>query len=92
MGKEISFAHHIVSQSGNRPNDSKYRAIADFPTPENVSQQRSFLGLVNQLTAFVPDLAHMTAGLGPLLKKGTTLVLTEDMQENEGKKRKSSYS
>ena len=68
MGKKITLAGHIVSQDGIRPDDSKYRAIAEFPTPENVSQLRSFLGLANQLTAFVPDLAHMTATLWPLLK------------------------
>ena len=78
---EISFAGHIMSQSGIRPGDSKYRAIADFPTPENVSQLRSFLGLANQLTAFVPDLTHMTVTLRPLLKKGTAWVWTEDRQE-----------
>lgn len=36
LGKEISFTGHIVSQSGIRPDDSKYRAIAEFTTPENV--------------------------------------------------------
>ena len=82
MGKEISFAGHIISLNGIRPDDSKYRAIAEFPTPENVSQLRSFLGLANQLTAFVPDLAHMTATLRPLLKKGTAWVWTRDMQED----------
>ena len=71
LGKEISFAGHIVSQSGIRPDDSKYKAIAEFPTPENVSQLRSFLGLANQFTAFVSNMAHMTATLRPLLKKGT---------------------
>ena len=82
MGKEISFAGHIVSQAGIMPDDSKYRAIAEFPTLENVSQLRSFLGLANQLTAFVPYLAHMTATLRPLLKKGTAWVWTKDMQED----------
>ena len=82
MGKDIAFAGHIISQDGIRHVDSKYRAIAEFPTPENVSQLRSFLGLANQLTAFVPDLAHMTATLRPLLKKGTAWVWTRDMQED----------
>ena len=63
MGKEISFTG---------PNDSKYGAIADFPTPENVSTLRSFSGLASQLAAFVSDLAHMTATLRQLLKNGTT--------------------
>ena len=81
-GEGNIFAGHIVSQNGIRPDDSKYRAIAEFPTPENVSQLRSFLGLANQLTAFVPDLAHMTATLRPLLKKGTAWAWTRDMQED----------
>ena len=82
MGKESSFADHIVSQLGIKPDDSKYRAIADFPTPENMFQLRLFVGLANQLIAFVPDLANMTATLRPLLKKGTAWVWTEDMQED----------
>ena len=80
LGKEISFAGHIISQAGIRPDDSKYKAIADFPAPKNVSQLRSFLGLANQLTAFVPDLAHMTAKIRPLLKKGIAWNWTADMQ------------
>ena len=47
LGKEITFAGHIISQAGIRPDDSKYQAIAEFPTPTNVSQLRSFLGLAN---------------------------------------------
>ena len=64
LGKEITFAGHIVSSSGIRPDDSKYKAIA-------VSQLSSFLGLANQLASLIPDLAHITANLRPLIKKGT---------------------
>ena len=80
LGKEITFAGHIISQAGIRPDDSKNRAISKFPTPTNVSQLRSFLGLANQLTAFVPDLGHMTAVIRPLLKRGIAWVWTEDME------------
>ena len=82
LGKEITFAGHIVNQSGIRPGDSKYKATAEFPTPSNISQLRSFLGLANQLTAFIPDQAHMTANLRPLLKKATAWVWTSDMEED----------
>ena len=81
LGKEITFAGHIISLAGIGPDDSKYKATADFPTPTNVSQLRSFLGLANQLTAFVPDLAHMTAALRPLLKKGIAWTWTDDMDK-----------
>ena len=70
MGTELGFAGHIVSQNGIRPDDDKYKAIKEFPAPKNLKDLRSFLGLANQLEAFVPDLAHMPAGLRPLLKKG----------------------
>ena len=61
LRKEITFAGHIICQARIRP--------AEFPTPTNVLQLWSFLGLANQLKAFVPDLAHMTAALQPLLEK-----------------------
>ena len=37
LGKEITFAGHIIRQAGIRPDDSKYKVIADFPTPTNES-------------------------------------------------------
>ena len=70
MGTELGFAGHIVSQNGIRLDDDKYKSIKEFPAPKNLKHLRSFLGLANQLAAFVPDLAQMSAGLRPLLKKG----------------------
>lgn len=52
--KEIAFAGHIVSQAGIRPDDNKYKAIAEFPKPTSTSQLLSFLGLINQLAASIP--------------------------------------
>ena len=34
LGNEISFVAHIVSQSGIIPDDSKHKAIAEFPAPK----------------------------------------------------------
>ena len=33
LGKKMTFAGHIISQAGIRPDDSKYKAIAEFPIP-----------------------------------------------------------
>ena len=82
LGRETTFAGHIVSNSGIQPDDSNYKAIAEFPTPTNVSKLRSFIGLANQLDSFIPDLANMMVNLRPLLKKGTTWVWTTDMEED----------
>ena len=58
LGTELGFAGHIVSHNGIRPDDDKYKAIKEFPTPKNIKDLRSFLGLANQLAAFVPCLLY----------------------------------
>ena len=62
LGTELGFAGHIISQNGIRPDDDKYKAIKEFPAHKKPQRLRSFLGVANQLVAFVPDLAHMSAG------------------------------
>ena len=60
IGSKIDFAGHIISDQGIRPNDDKYKAVTDFPRPTNTSDLRSFLGLAQQLGAFIPDLSHLS--------------------------------
>ena len=45
IGSTFDFAGHIISDMGIRPNDDKYKAVTDFPKPNNTSDLRSFLGL-----------------------------------------------
>ena len=81
LGTELGFAGHIVSQNGIRPEHDKYKAIKEFPTPKNLKDLRSFLSLANQLADFVPDLAHMSAGLRPLLKERNAWVWEKEHEE-----------
>lgn len=70
MGSEIEYAGYIFSSLGIRPDPKRLAAIKDFPAPTDFTALRGFLGLVNQLGAFTPDLAHMTEEIRRLLKKG----------------------
>ena len=54
---------------GYWPDNEKYAAIAQFPEPKNLRDLRGFIGLANQLGMFIPDLAHMTSPLRPLMKR-----------------------
>ena len=69
MGNEIVFAGHIISDTGIRPDEKKFAAIKQFLKPPCIKDVRAFLGLANQLGSFIPDLAHMTSAIRPLLKK-----------------------
>ena len=70
MGKEIEFAGHIIPDTGIKPDEKKFAAIKQFPTPSWIRDVRAFSGLANQLRSFIPDLAHMTSTIHPLLQKG----------------------
>lgn len=54
--EEIKFLGYIVSAEGMKPDPDKTRAIQDMKEPGNVSELRSFLGTVNQLGKFIPNL------------------------------------
>ena len=65
---EISFLGQIIGANGVRADPQKVQAIIDLPQPQDVSEMRRVLGMVNQLGKFIPDLATVTDPLRALLK------------------------
>ena len=74
MGHQVTFAGHEITRDGVTPEPRKLDAITKFPTPKNITELRSFLGLANQLGIFIPDLAHITVTLRSLLKKNVAYL------------------
>ena len=68
LTKHVEYLGHIVDQHGLRSSDKKIQAIVNAPTPGNVQQLRSFLGLVNYYGKFVNNLASILHPLNQLLK------------------------
>ena len=56
--------------------------MTDFPRSTNTSDLRSFLGLAQQLGAFIPDLSHMLSRMRLLLKKGTAWVWLSEHEDD----------
>ena len=67
--KQIQFAGYLVGENGVKPDPDRIRAIKDFPQPTNLTGVRSFLGLAQQLSFFIPDFSHATAAIRQLLGK-----------------------
>ena len=55
IGDEISFAGYMISKDGVKPDATRVRAIKEFPVPTDATGVKSFLGLTNQLSFFIPD-------------------------------------
>ena len=80
FGQSVLFAGHIISKDGVKPEPRRTDAIRKFPVPTNQSELRSFLGLVNQLGIFIPDLAHATEPMRGLLKKNVAYLWLPEHQ------------
>ena len=76
----MEFAGQIVSSSGFRPNLGFLWGLREFPTPSSIQELRSFLGMVNQITAYHPHIAKHTGILQALLKKDVAFLWMEDHQ------------
>ena len=65
----VQYLGHTISAEGLRTSDEKVIGILKAPAPRNVTELRSFLGLVNYYGKFLPDLATTLAPLYALLQK-----------------------
>ena len=76
----VKFLGHVIDQSGITPDPDKVNAIQKVRTPGNVGDVRRFLGMVNQLSKFSPNLAEETKPLRELLIKGNAWIWSEPQQ------------
>ena len=65
----VCFLGHIIDGQGIHADPQKVDAILNFPAPANVPELQRFLGMVNQLAKFTPELASQTEPLRQLLKR-----------------------
>ncbi|GFU58278.1 retrovirus-related Pol polyprotein from transposon 17.6 [Trichonephila clavipes] len=76
--KEVSFCcprskkilGHLVSSNGVRPDPDKIKAVRNFPTPKNIHDIRSFLGLCSYFRRFIKGFCYLAEPLQSLLKSG----------------------
>lgn len=67
--KEITYLGHKITGEGIYPDESHTSAIRNMPPPQSIKDLERFLGLVNYVGNFVPNLSQKTHVLRVLLKK-----------------------
>ena len=66
--KQVKCFGHLISKEGIKPSQEKVEAIKDMPPPENVSQLRTVMGMLNYHAKFINHLATMIKPMSDLLK------------------------
>ena len=78
---EVKFLGQVIDSEGIRPDPDKVSAIRQVPEPTNMGDVRRFLGMVNQLSKFSPNLAERTQPLRDLLSKRNMWIWGEPQKK-----------
>ena len=78
--KSIPFFGHVISVDGLQPDPKKIEAIVSMDPSSNVDDLRSFLGMVQFLSRFIPGLATLAANLWALTKTTSEFVWSPEHQ------------
>ena len=78
----VEYLGHIIDANGLHPSEAKVRAIRDAPSPTNITELKSFPGLLNYYHKFLPNLATTLAPLHQLLQKDTKWKWTQDREDS----------
>lgn len=65
---EISYIGHVLSKDGLKPDKDKVRALQEMPAPENKAALMRFIGLLQYLHRFIPNLSDVSAPMRKLLE------------------------
>ena len=77
---EISFMGHRITKNGLHSDPDKVKAITEMKAPTNIDELRRFIGMVNYLAKFLPNLCNAMQPLANLNKKDTPWTWSETQQ------------
>ena len=78
---EVTYLGFKVDKHGLNPTAEKVRAIKDAPTPTNISQLRSYLGLFNFYRKFIPKAATLLEPLNHLLRSSNAWKWSTEQED-----------
>ena len=82
---EVEYLGHRIDGMGIHPTEKKVEAIKRAPQPQDVSQLRAFVGLMNYYGKFISQISTLLAPLYKLLEKDHTWNWTPECEEAFGK-------
>ena len=68
---EMECLGHVIDDNGIHPDADKLQRIRDWRTPRNYHDIQRFVGLVNYVANFLPDITAYTAPLQSMVQNGT---------------------
>jgi hypothetical protein len=79
--KKIHYLGHVLSKEGVAVDPDKISSIMEWPTPKDVSDIRSFIGLVGYYRRFIKGFSMIGCPITTLQKKGKKFPWTQQCEE-----------
>jgi len=77
----VEYFVFVVDCDDIHPSPRKLQAIQEVQVPENPTELKSFLGLVNYYCRFIPDMATLAHKLNRLLAENISWERTKQCQD-----------
>ena len=82
---QITFLGHVINRNGISPDPKKTTAILSMKPPSSVTELRRFMGMVNQMGKFSPNIVHISKPLRELLSTKNAWTWTVAQEESFNK-------
>ena len=79
---DVPFVGHVLRKEGLKPDPEKIRAVKEMKPPENDKELKTFLGFIQYLGKFMPNMATESAPLRELLEKNVAWHLDHLHEES----------
>lgn len=78
---EVNFVGHVFGPDGLKTCKDKVQAIVEMKSPKSKKDLQRFLGMINYLRKFIPNLSSVNKALQQLLEKNVEWHWTETQQQ-----------
>jgi hypothetical protein len=78
---EVKFMGHILTKNGMKVDKERLQGIQDIPTPQDKAAVQRFIGIMNYISRFIPNLSDILKPLNELTHKDSMFLWDENMQQ-----------
>ena len=77
---EVQYLGHVVTPNGVKTQPEKVQTVKEWPTPQCVTEVRSFVGLVSYYRRFIPNMSKIAKPLYGLYDKSVEFLWTVECE------------
>ncbi|MCP3664187.1 MAG: hypothetical protein GY696_17135, partial [Gammaproteobacteria bacterium] len=77
----VNFLGHVVSDQGIEPDPKNLSDLLEAPTPKNITDIQSFLGMCNYYSEFLQDFSTISEQIRNLTRDGVEFIWTHECEK-----------